>query len=111
LKNYHFGILAELFVALIYLLTFHKILAWRYKTKIGEIDLIFEKKNLLIFVEVKARRQSFDKKFFGPWQKRRIKNTAKLFTSRNSRYRNYGLRFDLAIVRTNKLPNIIRNAW
>lgn len=111
MKKKHLGILAEIFVAIIYLFKFYKILAWRYKTKAGEIDLICKRGKRIIFVEVKARRWNIDEKFFGPNQKTRIKNAASLFMQRYPKYLKCDYRFDLAIVRPYKLPQIIENAW
>lgn len=107
----HLGLIAEIFVAIIYFLKFHSILAWRYKAKSGEIDLICKKGRRIIFIEVKARRSNFDTSYFGPNQKRRIQNTALLFMQRNPKYQKFDYRFDLVIVRPWKLPEIHKNAW
>jgi putative endonuclease len=103
--------MAEIFVALIYLFKFHKILAWRYKTRAGEIDLICKRGKRILFVEVKARRSNIDDRFFGPNQKSRIKSAASLFMQRNSKYQNYDYRFDLVVVRPWRFPEFYKNAW
>lgn len=103
--------MAEIFVAFIYCLKFHKILAWRYKTKSGEIDLICKRGRRLVFVEVKARKTKIDDSFFGPNQKRRIQNTALLFMQRYPKYQSYDYRFDLVVVRPWTIPEIYENAW
>jgi len=55
-NNHFFGIYAEK-LAMIYLfLKGYKILAWRYKTPFGEIDIIAKKNNFLIFIEVKSTK-------------------------------------------------------
>ena len=54
-KSYFFGILAEYYVIFLFLFMGYKLLEHRYKTKLGEIDLIFKKKNNIVAVEVKAR--------------------------------------------------------
>ena len=54
-KTYHAGIWAE-YVAAIYLtVKGYRILKMRYKTKVGEIDLIARRGNTICFVEVKYR--------------------------------------------------------
>lgn len=107
----YLGIVAEIFVAFIYLIKFHSIIAWRYKAKTGEIDLICKRGKRIIFVEVKARTTNFDTSYFGPNQKRRIQNTALIFIQRYPKYQSYDYRFDLAIVRPWSWPTIYKNAW
>ncbi|TDH38054.1 YraN family protein [Pseudohoeflea suaedae] len=47
---------AECLAALALLLKGYRIRAWRYRCAFGEVDLIARKGDLVIFVEVKARR-------------------------------------------------------
>lgn len=111
MKKKYLGILAEIFVALVYFFKFYRILAWRYKAKSGEIDLICKRGKRLVFVEVKARSSNIDDRFFGPNQKRRIQNTAALYMQRYPKYQNFDYRFDLVIVRPWSFPEIYENAW
>lgn len=111
MKKKHLGIIAEILVAVIYFLKFYRILAWRYKIKSGEIDLICKKGKRLVFVEVKARSSDIDDNFFGPNQKRRIQNTAIIFMQRYPKYQSYDYRFDLVVVRPWAFPAIYENAW
>lgn len=48
---------SEYLAAAYLLLKGYRIIAMRYKTKGGEIDLIVRKRDLVVFVEVKARRE------------------------------------------------------
>jgi putative endonuclease len=50
------GQVSEYLAALYRMLKGYRIVALRYRTKLGEIDII-AKRNLAIFVEVKARRR------------------------------------------------------
>lgn len=50
------GALAEYLAVAWLLLTGYRILAFRYRTKLGEIDVIAAKGRLIACVEVKARR-------------------------------------------------------
>lgn len=76
-----------------------RILETRFRTKSGEIDLIACKKDLLIFVEVKARsdlqtaRESVSYK-----SQKRIKATSRVFISRKKPYQNMGVRFDAVFI-------------
>lgn len=49
---------AELLAAFALLAKGYRIAAWRYRTPLGEIDLIVRRRDLVAFVEVKARRDS-----------------------------------------------------
>ena len=55
-RRYNRGLWAE-YLATIYLfLKGYKILKNRYKTPVGEIDIIARKKHVIVFVEVKTRK-------------------------------------------------------
>lgn len=55
-KTYDKGLKAEKRAELWLKVKGYKILERRYKTPIGEIDLIVQKNNIIVFVEVKARQ-------------------------------------------------------
>lgn len=48
---------AEVLAALALMLKGYRIRAWRYRCPLGEVDLIARKGDLVVFVEVKARRE------------------------------------------------------
>lgn len=54
-QRYQTGLRAEKLAALLLRLKGFKIMAQRYKSPVGEIDLVARRGKLLIFVEVKAR--------------------------------------------------------
>lgn len=54
-KAYRKGYIAEYIAAIFLLIKGYRICNMRYKTKLGEIDIIARKGNLAIFIEVKAR--------------------------------------------------------
>jgi putative endonuclease len=58
-RAYRHGLLAETIAALLLRLKGHRIIARRYKTPVGEIDLVALKGKRLAFVEVKQRK-TFD---------------------------------------------------
>ncbi len=60
MTSYKRGIISELAAALWLFLKGYRILGWRYKTPVGEIDLIVSKGKTLVFVEVK-HRPTFEK--------------------------------------------------
>ena len=55
--TYRAGVLAETLAALYLRAKGYKICARRYKTKVGEIDIIARRGGSLVFVEVKYRRR------------------------------------------------------
>jgi len=73
-----------------------------YSSKVGEIDLIFFKKNKYIFVEVKTRSDlTFTVPEFSVNYKKRKKiiKTAEIFLLENKiNIKKFNLRFDVAIV-------------
>jgi putative endonuclease len=111
MRTYAFGMFAEYFVAFFYLLKCYKIIGHRVKTRMGEIDLICERRNTIVFVEVKARSSNIDDILCKLSQQQRIKNASVLFLQRNTRYQRYNIRFDLCIVRPYSKPQIIENVW
>jgi len=92
---------AERLVALYLRLTGHRILAHRFKTRSGEIDLIARRRKTLIFIEVKQRARA--EHAVDPVTARseeRIIRAGEIFLSRNPRYveEAFALRYDVVLV-------------
>ena len=109
LKRYRKGRWAELYAAAFLWCKGYRILAWRYKTKQGEIDLVARKGAALVFIEVKARKQrviGLDAVTDVSWQ--RIAQAASHFQTRYSGKRFAGKwtqwRYDLVVVTGWRLP-------
>ncbi len=99
-QTYKFGIFAEKISILFLRLKGYKILAWRYKTKVGEIDIIAKKSNIIAIIEVKARaKKTLIEEIIRQKQINRIKRAAELFIARNSKYHNCAVRLDFIEVR------------
>ena len=105
------GWLAEKFTCAYYIAHLYIPLKQRYKTKLGEIDLIMLRSNEIVFVEVKARKYGMHENIISYVQQQRIKRAASLFMVQNSRYHGYNIRFDLSLVEPYSFPKIIKNAW
>jgi putative endonuclease len=78
----------------------YAILARRYRTKFGEIDIVAEDRGAVIFIEVKARRT----KRFGEaaeaipiWKRRRVAAMALDYLARHDRL-NVASRFDVVAI-------------
>jgi putative endonuclease len=111
MKNFYFGLLAEYFVIILYKLKFYNILAHRKKTYVGELDVIAARRNTIVFIEVKARKQGISYLNLSTNQQRRITRAAELFITKNPEYSRYDIRFDLVVITPYRLPIIIKNAW
>lgn len=92
---------AEVLAALYLRLTGHRILAQRYRTRSGEIDLVARKRKTLIFVEVKQRaRADHAVDPVSARSEERIIRAGEIFLSRYPDYvtQGWGLRYDVVIV-------------
>ncbi|MBO6917128.1 MAG: YraN family protein [Rhizobiaceae bacterium] len=99
------GYLAEYLAATYLILKGYRIANMRYKTKLGEIDIIARKKDLAIFVEVKARadvQKGVDAVTY-PSQKR-IKNASDIWLSKQKNSHLISLRYDIIVIRPLQLP-------
>jgi len=111
-KAHAWGLSAETRAAWALRLSGWRILKHRYKTKVGEIDLIAKKRKTIAFVEVKARKTREDAlSAITPASQRRITQAAKLFVSEHPKAGFYTLRFDVMIVRPWTWPERITNAF
>ncbi|KJV57112.1 archaeal holliday junction resolvase family protein [Orientia chuto str. Dubai] len=108
---YNLGILAEWLIIARYCIRLYCLIAHRMRNSAGEIDIICTKGQIIIFIEVKARRSNFDDTICSHNQIARIRKAAELYLYHNKQYSNFNVRFDLAIVRPMQFPLIIENAW
>ena len=109
---YRRGISAETLVAWIMRLRGFLVVARRYRTPVGEIDLILRRGRLLVFVEVKAR-SAFETgaEAVTVASRRRIVAAAEQFVARHPRLWRHERRYDIALVARGRLPRFIANAF
>ena len=106
------GIVSEGLAAFWLILKGYRILAWRYKTPFGEIDLIVAKRNLVAFVEVKKRKTMEDALHaVSPSARNRIRRTAEHYAARTRLPASTTLRFDLMATCGGLRFRHIQNAW
>lgn len=108
---HNYGKYAELLACIYLSLKGYRIVERRYKTKIGEIDLIAIKNKTVIFIEIKARKNKNIDEVLLKQQMTRITKAASLFIIKNKKFYNYSIRFDLVIVRSFIAFSHIKNAW
>lgn len=110
--TYKTGLQAESLCRLILRLKGYRILASRYKTPVGEIDIIAVRWNTVVAVEVKARATSdAAAESVSPHQQVRIMHALEHFIMRSPRFAKADLRFDVMLVSPGRWPVHIKNAW
>lgn len=108
--RYKFGLQAEQIAVIFLRLKGYKILERRYKTKLGEIDIVARKKNIIAFIEVKARKNLDTHEVLTTNQQQRIKNAANYFITSNKINAKI-FRFDLIIMKNIVSIKHIKNAF
>ena len=97
-----------------YRLKGYKIIARNFSCRYGELDIVAQKGDTIIVIEVKTRKNaSFAqaKEFVDYHKQNKIKNTTNIFLQKNN-LTEYNIRFDVAEVYTESSKiNIIENAF
>lgn len=111
LSTFEYGVHAEKLVCEYYTSLGFIILEQRYKSEYGEIDIIAIKDNLLLFVEVKARRgPAHHREYITQKQLLRLRRAAEFFISSFSRAtRELQYAFNLAVVVDDALSEIVED--
>lgn len=111
-RAYRRGHRGEWLAALALLLKGYRIVARRYRTKLGEIDLIARSGDLVLIVEVKARPTLVEAmEAVGRASERRIEAAADLWLSRQPDHGRLSLRFDLVAVLPRRWPVHVPNVF
>ncbi|MEG6508213.1 YraN family protein [Methyloligella sp. 2.7D] len=111
-KAYARGVLAESLIALLLRFKGHRIVARRYRTPVGEIDLIATRGRRLAFIEVK-RRSTYEA---AAWsvptrQRRRIVRAAQYWLAGHPGFQGYEMSFDVVLSAPWSFPTLIENAF
>jgi putative endonuclease len=109
LVAFHLGISAESRAATFLIPKGFRILARRWKSPVGEIDIVARRRHLLVFVEVKARA-SLDEAAESVKQ-RRIATAAEVWLAAKPDDSVRDMRFDAILVTPGKLPRHIPAAF
>jgi putative endonuclease len=109
---FRLGLSAESRAAMFLLAKGYRILARRFKTPFGEIDIVARRRRALVFVEVKARERADEAAESVTGRgKQRIVAAAELWLARNPADAHQDIRFDVILVMPGKIPQHIPNAF
>ena len=108
-RAYRHGLFAETVAALLLRLKGHRIIARRYKTPVGEIDLVALKGKRLAFVEVKQRKTFDEAGWSLPTRaRRRIVRAAQYWLAGHPDFAGHDIAFDVVLAAPWALPAIHR---
>jgi putative endonuclease len=109
---FRLGLSAESRAALLLIAKSYRILARRFKTPFGEIDIVARRRNDLVFVEVKARERIDDAaEAISERGKRRILAAAEFWLARHPNDARCTIRFDAILIAPGRLPRHLVNAF
>lgn len=111
-KAYHRGRIAEWLAALALILKGYRIVALRHRTRLGEIDIIARRGDLVAVIEVKARPTLVEAmEAVSASAQRRIENSADLWLARQRDFARLSVRFDIVAVLPRRWPVHVENAF
>jgi len=111
-KAFQLGLLAESRAAMLLVAKAYRILARRWKTPFGEIDIVARRRNTLVFAEVKARDSvEAAAEALTERGKRRIVGAAEFWLAQHPADANCEIRFDVIVVTPGTMPRHIVNAF
>jgi len=109
---FKFGLSAESRAAALLVAKGYRIVARRWRSPMGEIDIVARRRNTLVFVEVKARLTHDDAaEAVLPRQQRRIIAATEVWLARNPDDVTCDIRFDCVLVAPKSLPRHIMAAF
>ncbi|HUY68222.1 MAG TPA: YraN family protein [Alphaproteobacteria bacterium] len=109
---YRTGVLAEALCRFALRLKGYRIVASRYRSPLGEVDIIASRGGCLALVEVKARATRADAaEAVGMRQRERLARAAGDFLARHPHFAAHRVRFDVMLVAGRRWPVHIEDAW
>ncbi|ODT71898.1 MAG: hypothetical protein ABS75_06575 [Pelagibacterium sp. SCN 63-23] len=102
----------EALAALYLQLKFYRLREKRFRTPVGEIDLVAEKSGTLVFIEVKTRKSNADHAMaLGAVNRARITRAAQYWLSRHPAENGKDIRFDVIFLAQRRWPRHLINAF
>ncbi len=112
LRRFRFGRFAEALCAWHLRLRGYRILARRYRTPLGEIDIVARRGGLIAFIEVKARRDLVQaSESLSARQRHRITRAAAMYMQKQPPLQGLDQRFDVMLVAPWRAPRHVIDAW
>ena len=109
---FRLGLSAESRAAMLLIAKGYRIAARRWKTPLGEIDIVARRRRVVVFVEVKARARPDDAaEAVTERARRRIIAAAELWLAHHPRDQGCDVRFDVVLVAPGRIPQHIPNAF
>jgi putative endonuclease len=109
---FRLGLSAESRAAAFLIAKGYRILARRFRSPLGEIDIVAGRRRTLVFVEVKARATLDDAaEAVVPRQRQRIVGAAQAWLASHPHDADCDMRFDVVLVAPGKLPRHIPAAF
>ena len=109
---FRLGLSAESRAAFFLIAKAYRIVARRWKTPFGEVDIVARRRRDLVFVEVKARERLDEAaEAVTERSKRRIVAAAELWLAHHPADAQSNIRFDVILIAPGKLPRHIANAF
>jgi putative endonuclease len=109
---FRLGLSAESRAAAYLIAKGYRIVARRWRSPVGEIDIVARRRSTLVFVEVKARATFDDAaEAVVPRQRRRIIGAAEAWLASHPDDANCDMRFDAVLVAPGKMPRHIVAAF
>ncbi|HKH03242.1 MAG TPA: YraN family protein [Bradyrhizobium sp.] len=106
------GLSAESRAAAFLIAKGYRILAKRFRTPYGEIDIVARRRNLVAFIEVKARAKLDDAAYaVTTRQQARIIEAAQAWLMAHPEHSDFDLRFDAVLIAPRRLPRHLLAAF
>jgi putative endonuclease len=112
LAAFRTGLSAESRAAAFLMAKGYRILAKRFRTPYGEIDIVARRRNLVAFIEVKARAKLEDAAYaVTTRQQARIIEAAQAWLMAHPEHADFELRFDAMLIAPRRLPRHLLAAF
>jgi putative endonuclease len=110
--RYYRGLWAEIWAGIYLTCKAYRLLFWRYRTPVGEIDLIMKRGKITIFIEVKSRKKHADALYaVHAKNQKRVIRAAQYFLAAHPEFADSAFRFDVISVSCYGLPYHLQNAF
>ena len=112
IRAFRRGWISEYLAAFYLMMKGYRILSLRYKTRVGEIDIIARKGDIVVFCEVKARPSVDDAIFaVNATTQKRIRDASDFWLSRQKNASRLSQRYDVIAIVPLALPKHIENCF